>query len=599
MSIPSAMRIERIQAGYWGGAFSPSDVVRDIYRRNAALKNQPIWIHLLPMEDVLRRTAQLEADPTARELPLFGIPFAVKDNIDVAGLPTTAGCPAYAYSATETASVVRRLLAAGAVLIGKTNLDQFATGLVGTRSPYGACSSAFHGDYISGGSSAGSAVAVAAGLVSFSLGTDTAGSGRVPAAFNNIVGAKPTRGLLSASGVVPACRSLDCVSIFALDAEDASVILRVAEGFDAADPYSRVPMKAPAAWLKTGTRVGVPPVSQREFFGDVEAARLFEAAVITCESLGMTVVEIDYAPFRATADLLYSGPWVAERLAVIEPFVKAHAAEMDPTVAAIIGGASRHSATDAFRAQYELERLRKCATIEWSKMDALLLPTTGTTYTKEQVAAEPVKLNSNLGIYTNFVNLMDLAAVAVPAGFRSNGLPFGVSFIGPAFSDYALLELASWLHASRAMPLGATRDTTVLLTPMRNTPDGCVLVAVVGAHLAGQPLNHELTSRGARHMKTCKTAPGYRFYALNDTTPPKPGLVRDAEFSGSGIEMEVWAMAETEFGSFVAGVPAPLGIGNVTLDDGTAVKGFICEPYAVTGARDITAYGGWRNWLKA
>jgi len=598
MSIPSALQIDRLQVGYRGGMFSAGDVVRDIYRRIAAVQ-QPIWIYQIPLQEALRGAEELEAQGGVQALPLYGVPFAIKDNIDVAGLPTTAGCPAYAYKATETATVVRRLLAAGAMLIGKTNLDQFATGLVGMRSPYGACSSVFHGDYISGGSSSGSAVAVAAGLVTFSLGTDTAGSGRVPAALNNLVGAKPTRGLVSAAGIVPACRSLDCVSVFALDAADAAAVLRVAEGYDSADPYSRVPMKTAAPWLSTKVRVGVPPVNQREFFGDKEAARMFAETLVRCEALGMTCVEIDYAPFRAAADLLYAGPWVAERLAAIEPFLKEHDAQMDPTVRGIIGGATKYSAVEGFRAQYELERLRKRTGAEWTKMDVMLLPTTGTIYRKAEVEAEPVQLNTNLGYYTNFVNLLDLSAVAVPAGFRSNGLPFGVSFIGPAFADYALLELASRLHCAQTLPLGATHDTTALIRPLAGGSDACVQVAVVGAHLTGQPLNHELTGRGAQLVKTCKTAPGYRFYALRNTTPPKPGLVRDGEFAGPGIEVEVWAMAEASFGGFVAGVPAPLGIGNVTLEDGSTVKGFICEPYAVTGSQDITAFGGWRAWLKA
>ncbi len=598
MSVPSALRIGALVEGYRAGAFTPGEVVNDVYARIAAVKDQPIWIHLVSREAALARAGELEADSAAKKLPLYGVPFAAKDNIDVAGLTTTAGCPAYGYTAQESATVVRRLLAAGAILIGKTNMDQFATGLVGVRSPYGACSSVFGRDYVSGGSSSGSAVAVAAGLVSFSLGTDTAGSGRVPAAFNNLIGAKPTRGLVSAAGVVPACRSLDCVSVFALDAADAAAVMQVAEGYDAADPYSRAPRKAAAPWVLAGARVGVLPMNQREFFGDAEAAGLFDAAITRCEELGMTRVEIDYAPFKAAADLLYSGPWVAERLAAIEPFLKEHADDMHPTVRAIISGGGKYSAVDAFRAQYELERLRGVTQAEWAKMDVMLLPTTGTIYRKSEVEAEPVRLNTNLGYYTNFVNLLDLSAVALPAGFRSNGLPFGVSLIGPAFSDYALLELASRMHRVQTLPLGGTHDTTASLPAMATMPAACISVAVVGAHLAGQPLNHELTSRGARWVKTCKTAPAYRFYALRDTKPPKPGLLRDEAFAGPGIEVEVWTMPETEFGSFVAGVPPPLGIGNVVLDDGSVVKGFICEPYAISGSPDITEYGGWRNWLK-
>jgi allophanate hydrolase len=598
MSFPSALRIDWLHEAYATGGYTPSELVKEVYARIAALANQPVWIHLLPREMALRQAEKLEGDIASHALPLFGIPFAVKDNMDVAGLPTTAACPAYSYTAAETATVVKRLMDAGAILIGKTNLDQFATGLVGMRSPYGACSSVFHKDYVSGGSSSGSAVAVAAGLVSFSLGTDTAGSGRVPAAFNNLVGAKPTRGLLSAQGVVPACKSLDCVSIFALEAGDAAKVMKVAEGYDPADAYSRTPRKAAAPWLRTPARFGVPIASQREFFGDVEAARLFDEAIANCEALGMVKVEVDYRPFRAVAELLYQGAWVAERLAAIAPFAAQHADEMDPTVRGIITGAAKLGATEAFSSQYELERLRALTLAEWAQMDVLLLPTTGTIYRKADVLADPVKLNSNLGYYTNFVNLLDLSAVAVPAGFRSNGLPFGVTFIGPAFADYALLELASRLHAAQTLPLGGTHDTTADVATITGTPAASIEVAVVGAHLAGQPLNHELTSRGARWLRTCKTEANYRFYALRDTTPPKPGLVRDMGFSGPGIEVEVWVMPESEFGTFVRGVPAPLGIGSVVLEDGTTVKGFICEPYAVVGSKDITEFGGWRNYLK-
>jgi allophanate hydrolase len=476
--------------------------------------------------------------------------------------------------------VVEKLVGAGAIPIGKTNLDQFATGLVGTRSPYGACSSVFDARYISGGSSAGSAVAVASGLVDFALGTDTAGSGRVPAAFNNIVGMKPTRGLLSTKGVVPACRSLDCVSIFAKDCATARQVYETAKGFDAGDPYSRIG-QCPAPWLGGAFRFGVPAEDFLEFFGDKEAAILYRKAIENLQALGGVKVEIDYSIFRDAAALLYSGPWVAERLAAIRGFLDAHADQMNPVVRGIIEGARKFSAVDAFEAEYKLRKLKRASEAEWRKMDVLFLPTTGTIYTHEQVAAEPVKLNTNLGYYTNFVSLLDLAAVAVPAGFRPNGLPFGVSFIGPAFSDSALLSLADLYHRGEAV----------------SPAPGCVSVAVVGAHLTGQPLNWQLTSRGARLVETCKTAAGYRLYALDGTVPPKPGLVRDESFEGPGIEVEVWAMPEEQLGGFVAGIPAPLGIGSATLDNGSVVKCFICEGYAIAAAEDITSYGGWRNYL--
>jgi allophanate hydrolase len=570
----------------------PSEVIADVYDRIAAAPTKPVWISLVPRGEALARARALEKDSAAITGTLYGVPFAIKDNIDLAGLPTTAGCPAYAYAPERNATVVERLLAAGAIPIGKTNLDQFATGLVGTRSPHGACSSVFDARYISGGSSSGSAVAVARQLVSFSLGTDTAGSGRVPAAFNNLVGLKPSRGLFSMAGVVPACRTLDCVSILAASCHDAHVVWQAAKGFDPRDPFSRVPRSGQdaAPWLPVPFRFGVPSTDQLEFFGDTQAHDLYQRAISDLEGLGSEKVEIDFSSFKAAADLLYAGPWVAERLAAIKPFAETHADEMNPVVRGIILGAKKYSAVDAFEAEYRLRELRRATEREWDRMDVLVLPTTGTIYTHEQVAADPIRLNTNLGYYTNFVNLLDLAAVAVPAGFRSNGLPFGISFIGPAFSDEALIALADRYHRAYADVPGPGVD-------LGACPPGCVAVAVVGAHLSGQPLNHQLTERGARLLKTTCTLPHYRLYALEGTKPPKPGLVREEGFEGPGIELEVWAMPVDQFGGFVTAVPAPLTIGNVSLASGETVKCFLCEPYAIAGATDITSFGGWRPYL--
>jgi allophanate hydrolase len=555
-----------------------------LYDRIESEPLNPVWISLVPRDSALKRCSEIEAHP---ELPLAGMTFAVKDNFDVAEMITTAGCPAYGYEAEVTATVVRRVEEAGALLIGKTNMDQFATGLVGTRSPYGACSSVFDSRYISGGSSSGSAVAVAKKLVTFSLGTDTAGSGRVPAAFNGLIGLKPTRGILSAYGVVPACRSLDCVSIFASNCADAHEVWRVARGFDRADPFSRVPRAGEdaAPWLYSDFRFGVPSPDQLEFFGDDETEQLYGAAIEALQKMGGEKIEIDFTPFREAAALLYGGAWVAERLAAIKDFFRDHADQMNPVVRGIIGGAEKVSAVDAFAGEYRLRELCADARKQWHEMDVLVLPTTGTIYTHEQVANDPVKLNTNLGYYTNFVNLMDLAAVAAPAGLRPNGLPFGISFIGPAFTDEALLALA---HRY----LGGTTSLTA------ECP-GCVEVAVVGAHLSGEPLNHQLTERGARLLKTCRTANDYRLYALTGTVPAKPGLVRDPSFRGAGIELEIWAVPEDRFGDFVAAIPAPLGIGTVRLDDGAEVKCFICEPHAIPGATEITHFGGWRAYRAA
>ncbi len=577
----TSLDLTSLREAYDGGE-TPVSVLDRIYSRIVTDGLNPVWISLVPRERVMARAEEVERGDRAK-LPLYGVPFAVKDNMDVAGMETTAACPAFAYVAQETAEVVRRLEDAGAILVGKTNMDQFATGLVGVRSPYGACSSVFDADYISGGSSSGSAVAVASGLVSFALGTDTAGSGRVPAAFNNLVGLKPTRGSLSTRGIVPACRSLDCVSIFTRTPAEAAEVFAVARGFDPADPYSRPLADAPAPWLGGPFRFGVPAKDQREFFGDTEAQGLYEASIDALEALGGVRTEFDFQPFQDAAALLYSGPWVAERLAAIEDFFTAHADEMHPTVRGIIGGAAKWSAVDVFQAQYRLGALGRETEAVWAAADLLLLPTTGTIYTHAEVEAEPIRLNSNLGYYTNFVNLLDLAAVAVPAGLRPNGLPFGVSLIGRAGSDIALLSVAGRLDHS--------------LKAENAVPPGCVLVAVVGAHLTGQPLNSQLTGRGARLVQTAKTAGGYKLYALANTTPPKPGLVRSPGFEGPGIEVEVWAMPTERFGSFVAAIPAPLGIGSVALADGTAVNGFVCEPFAVETAMEITEFGGWRAYL--
>ncbi len=579
---------------------TPASVLDQVYARIEGADLNPVWISLVPRETVMARAAEIMRGDRAT-LPLYGVPFAVKDNMDVAGMETTAACPAFAYTAEETATVVKRLEEAGAILVGKTNMDQFATGLVGVRSPYGACSSVFDDRCVSGGSSSGSAVAVASGLVSFALGTDTAGSGRVPAALNNLVGLKPTRGSLSASGVVPACRSLDCVSIFALTADDAGQVFEAARGFDAADPYSRrsAGEDAPSPWLGGPFRFGVPHQEQWEFFGDGEAKELYEASIRALEALGGVAVPFDFGPFQEAVALLYSGPWVAERQAALGEFFAAHAEDVHPVVRGIIAGGAKFSAADGFLAQYRLEELRRRTDAVWEASDLLLMPTTGTTYTLAEVEAEPVRLNTNLGHYTNFVNLLDLAAVALPAGFRPDGLPFGVSLIGRARTDRALLSVADRLHRHSGGIVGGLTtllaETAPLTPPL--APPGCTLLAVVGAHLTGQPLNRQLTERGARLSATTKTASGYRLYALPDTTPAKPGLVRAPGFEGAGIEVEVWAIATSHFGSFVAAIPAPLGIGSVELAGGAVVKGFVCEPFAVASATEITHFGGWRAYL--
>ncbi len=561
----------------------PTESVHLAYERMDAESKQPIWISRVPREKALAHATSLEQHPEAAAKPLYGMTFAVKDNIDVAGMPTTAACPKFAYTPERNAVVVDELLAAGAILVGKTNMDQFATGLVGTRSPYGACSSVYNPDYISGGSSSGSAVAVALGQVDFSLGTDTAGSGRVPAAFNNLVGLKPTRGLLSTTGVVPACRTLDCVSIFSMRASAALRVLKAAAKPDPKDFLSR-PLEANrgAAWHPANFRLGIPERAALEFFGDLEAEKLFRASLDRLVALGARIVEIDFAPFREAADLLYSGPWVAERLAAIEDFAIANEADMNPVVAKIILGARKHSAVDTFRAMYRLSDLRLRAEAEWQHMDCLLLPTTGTTFTHAQISEDPIGRNTQLGFYTNFVNLLDLSALAIPAGFRPNGLPFGVTMVAPAMADESLTATAENF-------LGEGKTASL--------PNGFLEVAVVGAHLNGMPLNHQLTSRGAFLRETTRTSPEYKLYALANSMPPKPGLSRVPGFAGPGIEVELWAIPQAEFGSFVAAIPAPLGIGTARLGDGRDVKCFIAENFALADATEITQFRGWRAYI--
>ena len=588
------LQISTLLDAYAQGSVDPEMVIETVYDQIEACSDKAIWISLVPRAEALAAARALaETGVTTGDLPLYGIPFAVKDNIDCKGLPTTAGCPSYAYSPQEDATVVARLRAAGAILIGKTNLDQFATGLVGTRSPYGVPRSAFHEDYISGGSSSGSAVAVARGLVSFTLGTDTAGSGRVPAAFNNLVGYKPTCGLGSTKGVVPACRTLDCVSVFTASCGDASLVKRVVQGFDEGDPFSRHLIDRPLAGA--AFKFGVLDEQSRDFKGDAGVKALYDAAIGNLRGLGGTPVPIDYTPFRKAAELLYAGPWVAERYAAVGAHIEQGNEDVDSTVAKIVLGGKAASASDAFVGQYTLAGYRRVIDKVWNRVDLLLLPTTPTTYRIDEIASDPVALNANLGLYTNFVNLTDCAAVAVPAGFR-DGLPTGVTLIGPAFTDNGLLSLGDRLHRA----LGAEKKAGATEHPLSSAPaDGAqgIELAVVGAHLSGQPLNWQLAGRGAKLMESTQTASRYGLYALADTEPPKPGLVRQSE-GGASIDVEVWALSEEAFGRFTADVPAPLAIGNVELCDGRWVKGFVCEPCGLKGARDITEFGGWRAFLK-
>jgi allophanate hydrolase len=598
-----SLQIARLKAAYESRELEPRQVLAAVFARIAALGPSPAFIATRTLDQALADLSELEKRRAAgADLPLFGVPFAVKDNFDVAGMPTTAACPAFAYTPAETAPAVARLIEKGAILIGKTNLDQFATGLVGTRTPYGICRSAIDSRYVSGGSSSGSAVAVAHDLVSFALGTDTAGSGRVPAGFNNIVGIKPTRGLVSTRGLVPACRGLDCASVFAGTVADAWQVLEAMAGYDHEHALSRkAPGRALHRSVSAGTqfRFGVP--SSLEFFGNAEYARLFDAARRELEALGGRPVSVDIEPLVAAGALLYGGPWVAERFAAVGEFIEQHAEDVHPVVRDIILPGKRPSAYELFRGEYRLAEYRRHAENLFAQCDVLLFPTTGTIYTVDEVLANPVELNANLGRYTNFVNLLDLSALAVPAGFTAEGLPFGVTLMGPAFADARLADIAQAFQQKAALSIGASNERP--FTPPAPDVGGAsldlVLLAVAGAHLSGMPLNHELTSRGAALVRTTKTSSEYQLFALAGTVPPKPGLVHRPGFSGPGIEVEVWALDREAFGSFVANVPAPMTIGTVTLEDGQRVKGFSCEPHALDGSPEITHFGGFRAYVKS
>ncbi len=545
-----------------------------------------VWISRAADAELLAQATLVDERIAAGEcLALGGVPIAVKDNIDVAGFATTAACPQFAYRPVRSATVVELLVRAGAIVIGKTNLDQFATGLVGTRSPYGAVGCAFNREYVSGGSSSGSAVAVAAGLVPLALGSDTAGSGRVPAAFNHLFGLKPTRGRWSTRGLIPACRSLDCVSAFTVNAADAALVDEVLAQFDVEDPYSR---RAPAPGGSIGGqfRFGVPQPQQLSELAP-EDARCYAAACARLEAVGGISVTVDVSTLIEAAGLLYGGPWVAERTAVLEDLLATQPGAIHPVVRAIVQAAKGLSAVEAFRGLYAQQQCARTAEGLWERIDVLLMPTTPTTFRISEVLAEPVGLNAQLGRYTNFVNLLDMSAIALPAGFRGNATAAGVSLIGPAWTDRGLLAIAARYSQDLKLSVPALDMQT---RPAR------VQLAVVGAHLSGMPLHWQLSSRSARLVQHTRTAPVYRLYAMTTQTPAKPALVHVGP-GGADIETEVYELDAAVFGTFVNEVPAPLAIGTVALADGSSVKGFVAEPRAILGATDITADGGWRNYL--
>ncbi len=574
-----------IAAAVRAGTTSAVAVIEDTLARLSAYDAvQPqLWISRAAPEALIAAARAVDARIAAGEvLPLAGVPFAVKDNIDVAGFETTAACPAFAYRPDASAAVAARLLAAGAICVGKTNLDQFATGLNGTRSPYGSPRNAYNLAYVSGGSSSGSSVAVAAGLVPFALGTDTAGSGRVPAAFQHLIGFKPSKGRWSTSGLVPACRTLDCITVFTDDVADARLVDGVVAGFDPADAYSR-PLHNVARERRV---IGVPQRGQLVWFGDLESEYLYDRAIDTLAG-SADIVEIDLAPLQEAAQLLYGGPWVAERAAAMATILADDPDAVDATVREVVAPGLSISAVALFNGIYRLAELKRQADLLWTDVDLLAFPTAGTTYRVAELLAAPVALNSALGFYTNFVNLLDMAAVAVPAGFRSNATGFGITLIGPVDSDLALLDAAESYLAAADLPAPPPLDLEGKMQTVK--------LAVVGAHLKDMPLHWQLTSRNATFVGAFETAPTYRLYAMADSVPPKPALVHSED--GAAIAVEVYELGVAEFGSFVVEVPPPLAIGTVTLADGSSVKGFVAEPRALTGAEDITSLGGWRAFI--
>lgn len=588
--------IAAIVAAHRAGTLTPAQTVARTYQRIRDHDDPAIFISLRDEKDAVAEAEKLAARSDAAGLPLYGVPVAVKDNIDALGFPTTAACPAFSFTPTRDSTAVARLRAAGAIVIGKTNLDQFATGLVGVRSPYGIPTNSIREDLIPGGSSSGSAVAVGAGLVPLSLGTDTAGSGRVPAMLNNIVGLKPSLGMISTAGLVPACRTLDCISVFALTVDDAALALSVLAGPDPADPFSRDRPPGAITPFPANIRLGVPRNGQLIFFGDKQAETAYADVLKRWTALGAELVEFDLEPFYETARLLYEGPWVAERYLVIKDLLASAPDSIHPVTREITTAGARLTAADTFSALYRLQGLRKIAERTFAKIDALVLPTAPTAYTTAQVLANPIELNSRLGTYTNFVNLLDLCGLALPASMRADGIPFGITLLAPAGHDALLASIGRVFHADTRLSLGATGTVQAPLPPLPAGSGDELQIAVVGAHLSGMVLNGELTALNGRLVEATRTAPDYKLYAL-DTTPPKPGMLRIPAGQGAAIELEIWSLSPSAFGKFVNAIPAPMAIGTVRLADGRSVKGFLVEPEVLGDARDISAYGGWRAYM--
>ena len=587
--------IASIHAAY-ATSVKPGDVIDEVFRRMDAVADPGIFLSICEraaIEKVIEGLGPLDLN----KKPLWGIPFCVKDNIDVAGMQTTAACPAYTYKAAEDAFCVQLLKEAGAVLIGKTNLDQFATGLVGVRTPFPVPKNAVDPTLVPGGSSSGSAVAVAHGMVAFSLGTDTAGSGRVPAALNNIVGLKPSLGALSATGVVPACKTLDTISVFALNVDDAYRVASVAARYDDADPFSR-DISFPSLISKANLKVGVPSPDTRRFFNDQNQSKAFEDALELLREGGAEIVDIDFKPFYEVAELLYSGTWVAERYTVVADLLKRDPDAVHATTRNVIEGANKFSAADAFLDQYKLAAYRRRLDPVIASVDLLCVPTIPTIVRMDEIERDPIEPNSRLGTYTNFVNLLDLCGIAVPVRKRADNLPGSITILAPSGGDAAAAALGRDLQVRSGVTIGATGWPVPNAEPAQAlaSPDE-IEIAVVGAHMSGLPLNNELTRLGGRFLRATRTAANYKLFALAGGPPLRPGLVRHCD--GKSIELETWARPRASLSDFVTGIPHPLGIGTITLETSEQVKGFICEPIATHGATEVTHHGGWRKYLSS
>lgn len=576
-----SLDIVSIREAYRSGRLTPRQLVDRLLERIESVGNPAIWIHPLSLAELEPYLARLEAADSST-MPLYGVPFAIKDNIDLAGVPTTAACPAYAYTPKVSAPVVQRLIDAGAIPLGKTNLDQFATGLVGVRSLYGVPRNPFAPDRVPGGSSSGSAVALSEGLASFSLGTDTAGSGRVPAAFNRLWGVKPSRGRLSTRGVVPACRTLDCVSVFALNGADAETVLEVASGYDPADAYAQPVRDRP---LPGTGKIGIPRPEQLRFFSDAGYAEAWVQSLADLRARGCALVEIDFAPFLEAARLLYEGPWVAERTTALKAFLASNEADFYPATCTIVSGGIERTACEVFAASYRLAELKRLSESVWDEVSAIVTPTAGGFPTLAELEADPIGPNSQLGYYTNFMNLLDLCAVASPAPDSPAGFPFGITWIAPRDCDRALLNLAVGDLSDSGLS-GIVRDEAVDYLP----------ILLFGAHMQGLPLNPQVLGLGASFLGEVQTAPAYKMVYLAKPLPHRPGVVRVGA-GGVAITGELWAFPRAGLGDFLATIQQPLGLGQVELADGRRVHGFLCEAVAAEPAPDISDAGGWRAYL--